>query len=107
MLCDERVPWDCSRFCREPIDNELVMKNFIEKPFAATSNRFRGRARHVVVLGKTDSGKSCFFRHLAQQDINAGRGFLDLHGDTTPYLLGVIDARERGRARASASTMNS
>lgn len=55
------------------------------------------RAMHIAVLGKTGSGKSSFLRHLAAQDIAADRGFLyfDLHGDTTPFLLGRINARER------------
>ena len=48
------------------------------------------RTMHVAVLGKTGSGKSSLLRYLAEQDIQAGRGFLyfDLHGDTTPFLLG-------------------
>jgi hypothetical protein len=55
------------------------------------------RAMHIVVLGKTGSGKSWFLRYLAQQDIEADRGFLylDLHGDATPFLLRAINARER------------
>lgn len=59
------------------------------------------RMRHIVVLGKTGSGKSFLLRHLGQQDIEAGRGFIyfDLHGDATPYLLQVINARERRERR--------
>ncbi|PYP86004.1 MAG: hypothetical protein DMG65_19660 [Candidatus Angelobacter sp. Gp1-AA117] len=55
-----------------------------------------GRARHMAVLGKTGSGKSFFLRYLSSQDIQAGRGFVyfDLHGDTTPFLLNAIRARE-------------
>jgi Type IV secretion-system coupling protein DNA-binding domain len=55
------------------------------------------RAMHIAVLGKTGSGKSSLLRHLAEQDIAADRGFLyfDLHGDTTPFLLRTINARER------------
>ena len=54
------------------------------------------RTMHVAVLGKTGSGKSFLLRHMAQQDIEAGRGFLyfDLHGDATPFLLRAIAARE-------------
>jgi len=55
------------------------------------------RAMHIAVLGKTGTGKSSLLRYLAQQDIEADRGFLyfDLHGDATPFLLQTINARER------------
>ena len=54
------------------------------------------RTMHIAVLGKTGSGKSSLLRFLAQQDIEAGRGVLyfDLHGDTAPFLLGVVAAQE-------------
>jgi hypothetical protein len=54
------------------------------------------RTTHIAVLGKTGSGKSSLLRFLAQQDIEAGRGILyfDLHGDATPFLLGVVAAHE-------------
>ena len=54
------------------------------------------RAMHLAVLGKTGTGKSSFLRYMAQQDIEAGRGFLffDLHGDLTPFLLRTIRAHE-------------
>jgi len=55
------------------------------------------RTTHVAVLGKTGTGKSSLLRHMGQGDIAAGRGFIwfDLHGDTTPFLLRSIAARER------------
>jgi len=54
------------------------------------------RTMHIAVLGKTGSGKSFLLRHMAQQDIAAGRGFLyfDLHGDATPFLVQSIAAHE-------------
>lgn len=54
------------------------------------------RTMHIAVLGKTGSGKSFLLRHMAQQDIEAGRGFVyfDLHGDATPFLLRTIAAHE-------------
>jgi energy-coupling factor transporter ATP-binding protein EcfA2 len=57
--------------------------------------------RHVVVLGKTGSGKSYLLRHMSQQDIEKDRGFIyfDLHGDATPFLMQVINARERRERR--------
>jgi len=57
----------------------------------------RERMRHLVVLGKTGSGKSYLLRHMSEQDIEKNRGFiyLDLHGDATPFLLRRINARER------------
>ena len=55
------------------------------------------RAEHLAALGKTGSGKSFLLKLLAKQDIEAGRGFVffDLHGDTTPFLLGVISDHEK------------
>lgn len=55
------------------------------------------RTTHLAVLGKTGTGKSSFLRNLSAQDILAGRGFVyfDLHGDTTPFLLGTIAEYER------------
>jgi len=54
------------------------------------------RTMHVATLGKTGSGKSSLLRHMAEQDIKAGRGFLyfDLHGDATQFLLRTIAHRE-------------
>src|SRR6266568_1373014 len=54
------------------------------------------RTMHIAILGKTGSGKSSLLRMMAQQDIQAGRGFLyfDQHGDATPFLLATIAAQE-------------
>jgi hypothetical protein len=59
------------------------------------------RTMHLAVIGKTGTGKSSLLRHLAAQDIEAGRGFayFDVHGDTTPFLLRLINARERRERR--------
>jgi hypothetical protein len=61
----------------------------------------RERMRHIVVLGKTGSGKSYLLRYMSEQDIEKGRGFIyfDLHGDATPFLLRRINARERRERR--------
>jgi len=55
------------------------------------------RAEHIAILGKTGSGKSFLLRHLATQDIKAGRGFcyFDLHGDATEFLVATVAAKER------------
>lgn len=59
------------------------------------------RTTHIAVLGRTGSGKSSLLRYLAAQDIEADRGFayFDVHGDTTPFLLRLINARERREHR--------
>jgi len=55
------------------------------------------RTMHVAVIGKSGSGKSSLLKYMAQQDIEADRGFVyfDLHGDATPLLLRSIAGRER------------
>jgi energy-coupling factor transporter ATP-binding protein EcfA2 len=55
------------------------------------------RTMHIAILGKTGSGKSSQIRSMAQQDIQAGRGFayFDQHGDAAPFLLSCIAAHER------------
>jgi hypothetical protein len=57
------------------------------------------RTEHLALLGKTGSGKSFLLRHLAQQDIEAGRGFVyfDLHGDATRFLVATVATRERAK----------
>jgi hypothetical protein len=54
------------------------------------------RTMHIAIFGKTGTGKSSFIKHLALQDIEAGRGavIIDLHGDTTPFILGAVAAAE-------------
>jgi hypothetical protein len=55
------------------------------------------RTTHIAVIGKSGTGKSSLLKYVAQQDIEADRGFVyfDLHGDATPFLLRSIGARER------------
>lgn len=55
------------------------------------------RATHIVLLGRTGTGKSSLIRWFCEQDIRAGRGFLvfDLHGELTPAILSLIAAEER------------
>src|SRR5712692_7096457 len=55
------------------------------------------RAEHLILLGRTGTGKSSLLRAFAAQDIRAKRGFLffDHHGDTTPFLLKLIAHEEK------------
>ncbi len=56
------------------------------------------RAEHIVIIGKTGSGKSYLLRYFCLQDILASRGFIyiDHHGDTIPFLLSAM-AEEQAR----------
>jgi hypothetical protein len=55
------------------------------------------RAEHLAILGVTGNGKSYLIRFAASQDIAAARGFLafDIHGDSTPYVMGKIAEQEQ------------
>lgn len=54
------------------------------------------RTMHIAIFGKTGTGKSSLIKHLALQDIEAGRGAIifDLHGDMTPFILGALARAE-------------
>jgi len=55
------------------------------------------RTQHVIVLGRTGSGKSSLIRHLIRQDIESSTGLVhvDFHGDSTRSILQIIAAQER------------
>lgn len=55
------------------------------------------RAEHLVILGKTGTGKTSLIKSMLARDVRDGRGFLavDLHGDLTPFILGRIREREQ------------
>jgi energy-coupling factor transporter ATP-binding protein EcfA2 len=76
------------------VSDEVVTKRHV----TLTSGE---RMRHLLILGKTGSGKSYLLRHMSEQDIERDRGlvYFDLHGDATPFLLRVINARERREHR--------
>lgn len=59
------------------------------------------RTTHIVVHGKTGSGKSSLLRYWATQDIQANRGFVyfDFHGVDTEYFLRVVNTLERKERR--------
>lgn len=55
------------------------------------------RMEHLVILGKTGTGKTSLIKSMLARDIRDGHGFLcvDLHGDLTPFILGRIRQREQ------------
>ncbi len=55
--------------------------------------------RHVVLLGRTGSGKSTELVALAADDLRAGRGFtfIDPHGDAVARLLHAVPPEEAHR----------
>jgi hypothetical protein len=56
-------------------------------------------ARHVLLLGRTGSGKSTELVALAADDLRAGRGFtfIDPHGDAVARLLDAVPSEQAHR----------
>jgi hypothetical protein len=89
-----------SRLGQRDLTGGLLLGNLVidgrvsKKPFYIPQ---RTRAEHMVIQGKTGTGKSFLLRHMCLADIRSGRGFLffDHHGDTTPFLLSAIAAEEQ------------
>ena len=67
------------------------------------------RAMHIAILGKTGSGKSFALRHAAEQDVEAGRGFMyfDFHGDAISFLLRTIQPQGAPAAEAPERSADS
>src|SRR6185312_11218821 len=57
----------------------------------------RRRVEHLVILGKTGTGKTSLIKAMLAHDVRDGHGFLcvDLHGDLTPFILGRVREREQ------------
>ncbi len=57
----------------------------------------RNRPEHIVIIGKTGTGKTSLIKSMLEQDIRNGIGFLciDLHGDLTPFILDRVAQREK------------
>ena len=69
-----------------PLGNLAIEDKLTDKIYFLPTER---RKVHIVLQGKSGSGKSFYIRHIAQHDIVAGRGFIlfDLHGDLILPLL--------------------
>jgi hypothetical protein len=86
-----RAPPDRSglRLGLRVIDGQVSSKSYLLP--------FHRRAEHVVILGKTGTGKTSLIKSMLAHDIRDGRGFvvIDLHGDITPFVLGRIAEQEQ------------
>ena len=58
------------------------------------------RARHMLLIGATGTGKTTLLRHLMLSDIYAGSGFalIDPHGDIATEIADSIPPELTGRA---------
>ena len=75
-----------------PLGNLIIEDKLTDKPYYLPTER---RKVHIVLQGKSGSGKSFYIRHIAQHDIVAGRGLIlfDLHGDLILPLLWFLVSR--------------
>jgi hypothetical protein len=75
-----------------PLGSLVIEDKATSKTYFLPTER---RKVHIVLQGKSGSGKSFFIRHIAQHDIDAGRGLIlfDLHGDLILPLLWYLVSR--------------
>lgn len=80
------------------IGARVVDDGIVGDPVVLAQNR---RAEHLMLLGKTGTGKSSLMDSLRDQDIAASRYFAsaDLHGEEQSFLLKTIALRERALRR--------
>jgi hypothetical protein len=71
------------------VDGQITTKHYILP--------HQRRAEHVVILGKSGTGKTSLIKSMVAGDVRDGNGFLciDLHGDLTPFVLGRIAELEQ------------
>jgi len=82
---------------KKPLEGGLLLGHIVGEDGITKQPYFlptADRAKHISVMGKTGSGKSFFLRHMAQRDVQDGRGFLlfDLHGDLIPAIMRCLAA---------------
>ena len=71
------------------VDGQITAKHYVLP--------HQRRAEHVVILGKSGTGKTSLIKSMIAGDVRDGNGFLciDLHGDLTPFVLGRIAELEQ------------
>jgi hypothetical protein len=85
------APPDLPTPSRDPSVGGFAHTNYRDHQMDFGIKRF-DRRRHLYVLGKSGSGKSCLLQLLIKDDIEKGRGcaVLDPHGDLVDEILRLI-----------------
>lgn len=82
---------------------ENIVSHFARTNFRNDGRRFgikqADRLFHMLVIGKTGTGKTTLLETLTVQDLYHGRGFclIDPHGDLADRLYARVPEQERGR----------
>ena len=96
FLENSRLKWLSARSAPVPLnlskEGTVLGKNIFQREKKEVKILDEDRQRHIYIIGQTGTGKTSLMSNMFIQDIAAGKGvcFIDPHGDTAEYLMGLI-----------------
>ncbi len=96
FLENSRLKWLSARSAPVPLnlpkEGMVLGKNIFQREEKEVKILDEDRRHHIYIIGQTGTGKTSLMMNMFIQDITAGKGvcFIDPHGDTAEYLMGLI-----------------